>query len=183
MEEGSKQQDTWGSMKSILHSLDKSELIDLIHAVYQSDLEIQQALTARFFPSLKGINRIRMRIMNLIYPNPMGTLPIRAGDALRTIRKFYRVSENPTATCAMLLDAIEAGTAQAYDLGVEDETYFNALGQMLRMLVRIQGEFPREGRRVTRNRLVRISKSGSGIGWGLDEELREALRTLREMCR
>lgn len=175
--------ESWGSIKGCLQSLDKSGLIDVIHTICQSDAEIQQALAASFFPSEKGISRIRTRIVNLIYPNPLGTLPIRAGDALRTIRKFFKISGDPSATCAILLDGIEAGTAQANDLGLEDEAYFNALEQMLQMLVTLQAELPRQSRRAIRNRLTRVCENGKEIGFGYGERLLEAVRTVRGKCR
>jgi hypothetical protein len=174
---------TWSSIKAYLHSLDKSGLIDLIHGIYESDADIQHALAAKFIPSDSRINRIRRRIGNLVYPDPLGTLPIRAGDALKTIRKFYRVSEDPSATSDLLLDGIEAGTTQAADLGIEDGSYFNALGQMVRMLVTLQAELPRRDRRTIRTRLVRIYKTGKDVGWGHGEQLAEAVTALRRMCR
>ena len=174
---------TWSSIKVYLHSLDKSGLIDLIHRIYESDADIQQALAAKFIPSDPRINRIRKRIGNLVYPDPLGTLPIRAGDVLKTIKKFYMVSEDPCATSALLLDGIEAGTAQATDLGIEDETYFNTLGEMVRMLVTLQAELPRRDQRTIRDGLVRIYKTGKDVGWGHGEQLAEAVKALRRMCR
>ncbi len=174
---------TWNSIKVYLHSLDKSGLIELIHRIYESDADLQQALAAKLISSDPGINRIRKRIMNLVYPDPLGTLPIRAGDALKTIRKFYMVSEDPSATSALLLDGIEAGTDQAADLGIEDETYFNALGQMVQMLMELQAELPSRDRRTSRTRLVRIYKTGKDVGWGHGEQLAEAVKALRQMCR
>lgn len=175
--------ETWSSIKECLQSLDKSGLIEVIHTICQSDTETQQALAASFFPSEKGINQIRTRIINLIYPNPLGTLPIRAGDALRTIRKFFKISGDPSATSTMLLDGIEAGTAQANDLGLEDEAYFNALEQMLKMLVTLQAELPRQSRRVIRNRLTSIYENGKGVGLGYGDRLLEAVKTVRGKCR
>ena len=172
----------WSSIKSRLQTLDKSGLIDLLHAVYESDSEIQQALAAKFVRSDQGINRIRRRIINLVYPNPLGSLPIRAGEALKVIKKFYKVSDDASATSAMLLDGIEAGTAQAYDLGIEDETYFNALGQMMRMLVMFPPELSRQDRRTIRDRILRIYKTGKDVGWGHAEELGETLKAVRRMC-
>lgn len=173
----------WSSIKACLQGLDKNGLIEVIHSVYESDAEIQQALTTRFVPSDRSINRIRRRIMNLVYPNPLGTLPIRAGDALRTIRKFYKASDDPSATVAMLLDAIEAGTAQAEDLGIEDESYFNALAQMMRMLVTLQSKLSRPDRRIIRDRLVRIYDRGKHVPWGHADVLAQTLGTVRQMCR
>jgi len=178
-----KSRGTWSSIKACLESLDKGRLIDLIHTLYESDAEIQQALTARFLPSDQGIDRIRRRIMNLVYPNPLGSLPPRAGNALKVIKKFYTVSDDPSTTSAMLLDGIEAGTAQADDLGIEDEAYFNALGQMLRMLVKLQAELPRQDRRTIRDRLLKINQRGKNVGWGHAEQLADAVKAIREMCR
>lgn len=174
---------TWNSIKVYLHSLDKSGLIDLIHRIYESDADVQQALAAKIIRSDQAIDRIRKRIMNFVYPDPFGALPIRAGDALKTIRKFYVVSGDPCAASALLLDGIEAGTDQAADQGIEDEAYFNTLGQMVQMLVTLQAELPRRDRRTSRDRLVRIYKTGKDVGWGHGEQLAEAVTALRRMCR
>jgi hypothetical protein len=175
--------ETWAPIKGCLQLLDKSELIELIHTIYQGDAQIQAALTVRFFPSSKSIDQIRTHIINMIYPNPMGTRPIRASDAFKTIRKFFSISGDPSATCAMLLDGIEAGTAQAKDIGVEDETYFNALEKMIQMLMTLHAELPRQSRRVVRDRLIRIYDYGKGVGFGYDERLLEGVKTIRSKCR
>jgi len=121
--------------------------------------------------------------MNLVYPNPLGSLPIRAGDALKIIKKFYKISDDPSATAAMLLDGIEAGTGQADDLGIEGDTYFIVLGQMMRMLVALQEKLPRKDRRDIRDRLVRIYDLNKNIAWGHGDQLREVVRAVRRLSR
>jgi hypothetical protein len=174
---------TWTGIKACLQTMDKNGLVDLIHRLYESDPEIQQGLSMKFDPTDKCVNRARRRVMNLVYPNPMGSLPIRAGDALKVIKKFYKISEDQFSTCAMLLDGIEAGTVQAEDIGIEDDSYFNALGQMMRMLISLQSELPQKVRRQMLTRVVRIHEHGKNVAYGHGYGLTETLREMRRLCR
>ena len=120
--------------------------------------------------------------MNLIYPDPLGTDPVQAIEALKTIKTFYRASDDATATVALLLDAIEAGSGQANDMGIEDESYFDVLSEMMQILVKAQSELPRPDRRRVRARLVRIYSQGKHVGWGHSDDLLGTLREVRKSC-
>jgi hypothetical protein len=174
----------WNTIRGYLMEFTRDELIDtVIHDCYESDPEIQQALGAKFVPSREAANRLRRRVMNLVYPNPLQDLPIQPGEALRLIRKYLRISDDRHTTIAMLLDGIEAGTAQAVDLGIDTDPYFNAIEQMLKMVTTLSPEFARKDRRTIRDRLIRIAREGKGVGGGLEEMLTETVASLRQMCR
>jgi hypothetical protein len=163
--------------------MDGNDLVDLIHTIYESDPEVQQGLTMRFVPSERCITRARKRIVDLVYPDPLGIRPIQADKAVKAIKKFYRVSEDPVSTCAMLLDGIEAGTAQAEDIGIEDDSYFSALDRMMGMLVSLQNELSRQARRQNLSRMVRIHKHGRDVAFGHGYGLTETLEEMRRLCR
>ena len=92
---------TWASIKARLQSVERIGLVDLIHVLYESDPEIQQGLVMRFAPSEKCITPARKRIVDLVYPDPLGSLPIQADEAVEVIKKFHKISRDPISTCAM----------------------------------------------------------------------------------
>ena len=173
----------WAGIKTRLKTMERNNLVDLIHTMYESDPEIQQGLAMRFVPSEKCVTRARKRIADLVYPDPLGGDPIQADEAVKSIKMFYRVSEDPVSTCTMLLDGIGAGTAQAEDIGIEDDSYFAALDQMMRMLVSLQNELSRQARRQILSRMVRIHKHGKDVAFGHGDGLTETLEELRRLCR
>lgn len=83
----------------------------------------------------------------------------------------------------MLLDGIEAGTAQARDLGVEDDAYFNGLSAMMKILVSLIHELPRRTGRVIAKRFDRIYENEKGGGWIHSEVLLKILKEVRRSCR
>ncbi len=173
----------WAGIKTRLKSMDGNDLVDLIHTIYESDPEVKQGLEMRFVPSEECITRARKRIVDLVYPDPLGSRSIQADKAFKAIKKFYRVSEDPVSTCTMLLDGIGAGTAQAEDIGVEDDGYFAALDRMMRMLVSLQNELSRQARRLNLSRMVGIHKHGRNVAYGHGYGLTETLEELRRLYR
>ena len=172
----------WSAIKVYLRELGTDGLIDLIHDLYRSSPDVRLGLQARFFPTEDLINGIRKRIILQVYPDPLGSRRIQVREALNMIRKFHGISGDTHSATAMLLDGIEAGTAQARDLGVEDDAYFNGLSAMMKMLVSLMHELSRPTRRVIGNRLKRIYENGKDVGWGHSDELRKTLKEVRNAC-
>ena len=170
---------SWHGVKANLAAMDKDSIVDLIHALYDSDPEIQQGLLMRFVPAAMALTRLRRRVVNLVYPDPLGTLTFEAGAAFKLIRKLYKISGDPQATCELLLDGIEAGTAQAGDIGVEDDSYFIALGQMMKMLVSLQEKLPQRVRTRVLARFSKIHETGNDLAYGLGFDLTDTLTALR----
>lgn len=163
--------------------MDKRGLVDLIHAMYESDPEIKLGLIMRFAPSEKCLIRARKLVVHLVYPDPLGSDPILVDEALTRIKTFYEVSRDAASTCELLLDSIEAGTDQAEDLGIEDESYFIDLGTMMNMVISLQKMLSLPVRRQMLARVVRIYKRGKNVAFWHGEALTEMVRSMRRLCR
>jgi len=163
--------------------MDKSGLVDLIHAMYDSDAKIKRGLIMRFVPSEKCLTKARKQVVALVYPDPLGSDPILVDEALNGIKTFYAVSGDASSTCEMLLDGIEVGTAQAVDLGIEDASYFNDLATMMSMVISLQKGLSRPVRRQMLARVVRIHKLGKTVAFWHGETLTEMLRSMRRLSR
>ena len=173
----------WRGVKSSLISMDKSGLVDLIHAMYDSDAKIKRGLIMRFVPSEKCLTKARKQVVALVYPDPLGSDPILVDEALNGIKTFYAVSGDASSTCEILLDGIEAGTAQAVDLGIEDASYFNDLATMMSMVISLQKGLSRPVRRQMLARVVRIHKLGKTVAFWHGETLTQMLRSMRRLSR
>ena len=173
----------WRGVKSSLISMDKSGLVDLIHAMYDSDAKIKRGLIMRFVPSEKCLTKARKQVVALVYPDPLGSDPILVDEALNGINTFYAVSGDASSTCEILLDGIEAGTAQAVDLGIEDASYFNDLATMMSMVISLQKGLSRPVRRQMLARVVRIHKLGKTVAFWHGETLTQMLRSMRRLSR
>jgi hypothetical protein len=163
--------------------MDKSGLVDLIHAMYDSDPDIKRGLIMRFAPSDKCLTLARKQVVDLVYPDPLGGDPILVDEALIRIQKFHAVSRDGVSTCELLLDALEAGTAQAEGLGIEDARYFNNLAAMMSMVISLQKGLSRPARKQILARVVRIHKRGKTVAFWHGEALTEMLQSMRRLSR
>ena len=80
-----------------------------------------------------------------------------------------------------MLEFVEAGTAQAADLGYGDATYFTALERKVNEIVGLLDTLPSSERRPRTERLIRLGEYQGAIGWGYGDFLAAVAATLH--CR
>lgn len=72
-----------------------------------------------------------------------------------------------------MLTFVEAGTAQAADLGYGDEAYFNTLQIRLDAVAKEFDTLPEDVRAQVRSRLGRIQMRAQDVGWGFSDAVEE----------
>jgi hypothetical protein len=101
-----------------------------------------------------------------VFPDPLSRRPVRLREATATIREYQRATGNLTGTVDLMLDFVEAGTAQAANLGYGDEAYFTALERKVNEIVALLDTLPSADRRPRTERLIRFGEYQGTIGWG-----------------
>jgi hypothetical protein len=70
-----------------------------------------------------------------------------------------------------MLDFVEAGTAQAADLGYGDASYFTTLERKVNEILGLLDALPCADRRSRTERLIRLGEYQGAIGWGYGDFL------------
>lgn len=103
----------WARVKASLEKMDRIGLMALIRDLYEIDGLNRRVLHERFASSNATFQRYRDLVRAAVFPDPLGHQPIRLREATATIREYQRATGNLTGTVDLMLDFVEAGTAQA----------------------------------------------------------------------
>lgn len=106
-----------------------------------------------------------------VYPDPLSRRLIRLRDASATIVDYKRSTGDVAGVVDLLLTFVEAGTAQAADLGYGDDTYFVTLERKLTEAVSLLEGLPEPARAESVARIIRLGAYQAKIGWGYGDVL------------
>jgi hypothetical protein len=137
----------WGKLKAKLRRFGASELLTLIHDLYQASPENRQFLRGRLLPSAADLERYRSRVMDAVYPDPFSRKRVRVGEAERLIRHYRLSTGDRSGVVELMLTMVEAGTEQA--------------------------AVPDSARPAIVQRLGELAWRAESVGWGYGDAVRE----------
>ena len=170
---------TSARVEASLEKMDRIGVMALIHDLYKIDGLNRRVLHERFASSEVTFQRYRDLVRAAVFPDPLGHQPIRLRGAAATIREYQRATGDLPGTVDLMLDFVEAGTAQAADLGYGDDTYFAALERKVNEIVGLLDTLPPAERLPRAERLIRLGKYQGAIGWGYCDFLADVAAKLR----
>ena len=148
----------WGQVKAKLKRFHASELLSVIHDLYQASPENRQFLHARLFPSAASLDEYRRRVEDAIFPDPFSRKQVRVGEAERLIRHYRLSTGDQVGVVDLMLSMVEAGTEQAADLGYGDDAYFASLKRVLRSVVDAVPSLPQSAMPAIEERLEELAQ-------------------------
>jgi hypothetical protein len=163
----------WGKVKAKLRRFNASELLTLIHDLYQASPENRQFLQGRLLPSAADLEKYRRRVEDAIFPDPFSRKRVRLGEAERLIRHYRLSTGDQLGVVDLMLAMVEAGTEQAIDLGYGDDAYFASLERVLRSVVDAVPSLPASARPSIVQRLRELARRAEPIGWGYGDAVHE----------
>jgi hypothetical protein len=163
----------WGKVKAKLKRFNASELLSVIHDLYQASPENRQFLNARLLPSAASLEDYRRRVADAIFPDPFSRKQVRIGEAERLIRHYRLSTGDQAGVVDLMLAMVEAGTEQAADLGYGDDAYFASLERVLRSVVEAVPSLPLSAIPPIEERLEALAGRSKAIGWGYGDAVHE----------
>jgi hypothetical protein len=167
----SKKPGSWSNVKASLSSMDRAGLVGVIRDLYDASTANRRFLHARFVPAAAALDDYRDLVDKAVYPDPLSNRPIRLRDAAAAITDYQRSTGDLAGVLDLLLTFVEAGTAQAADLGYGDDAYFSTLERKLAKAADLFEALPDEDRDKVAARFVRLGQYQDEIGWGYGEYL------------
>ena len=153
--------------------MDSGALINLLKDMYRASKDDQRFLHARLLDSQIELEKYSKLVEDAVYPNWRGQQPVRISEAKRLIRHYRQATRDIEGTVDLMLTFVEAGTAQAANLGYNEGRYFAALERTLDEIDDAFAELSPEWRRHAADRLQEIAFEAESIGWGYGDYAQE----------
>jgi hypothetical protein len=174
---------TWSHIKRELAGVDKAELLEIIHTLYEYSDDNRLLLAARS-PAKGDRDAIReeyrTKIVEQFYPT-RGFAKVKLAEARRAIRDYRKASGDLAGALDLMLTYLEVGTRFANEWGVDDQKLYDSLISVLDEVVKLlttsegsqqYGQF--------RDRLLAVSRDAKNIGYGYGDYVEEVVQELEE---
>jgi hypothetical protein len=170
----------WSDIKAALDGCDRNGLIGLLRDLYEASETNRRFLHARYASSAGVLEDYRRRVSQAVAPDPFSRQPVRLRDATAAITEYRRATGDVAGCVDLMLEFVEAGTAQTADVGGGDDAYFSALERKVREVMRALGDLADTQRAAAIDRLIQLGQYGDQIGWGYGDFLLEMAAKLQK---
>jgi hypothetical protein len=165
---------SWTQVKTKLLSLDKRELLDIIHNLYQLNQDNKVFLTTQFKTGDTEVlaEPYRRAIRREFNPD-RGFPRLQLRSARKALNDFKKANADPKAQLDMMIYYVEQGVVCTRQYGDIDEPFYSSLESVfedaLALLHRLRN--PEELIVEFYPRLERIVKDTRNMGWGFHDFL------------
>ena len=143
----------------------------IVRDLYEASSSNRRFLHARLVSAAGTLDEYRHLVETAVFPDPLSQRAIRLRDAGAAITNYKRSTGDLIGVVDLLLTFVEAGTAQAADLGYGDDAYFLALERKVNEVISLLDSLPAEARDRSVARLIHLARYQDKIGWGYGDHL------------
>jgi hypothetical protein len=167
---------TWSTVKSAVAKLSNSELLSLVAELYRLSKQNQAFLHARYADADAAMEDCKKIISECLYPDMQRDRPLQVAKAKKAIADFCKTVANPVLHSELMVYFLEQGNSFTVEYGDIDADFYEALLAMAHRAVNSICDLPKEKQKPFTERIAKVVRSSSGIGWGYHDELAEIYR-------
>ena len=167
---------TWSTVKSAASQLSHSELLSLVADLYRLSKQNQAFLHARYADADAAMEDCKKIITECLYPDMQRDRPLQVAKAKKAVADFCKAVANPELHAELMVFFLEQGNTFTVEYGDIDAGFYEALLAMARHAVKRICDLPKEKQVPFTERIAKVVRSSSGIGWGYHDELTEIYR-------
>jgi len=164
---------TWSTVKAAASELSQKELLSLVGELYRLSKSNQSFLHARFADRDAAMEECKNLVSECLYPDVQRDRPLEVAKARKAVADFCKAVADPAAHAELMLFFLEQGNAFTLEYGDIDAGFYSALVAMARRAVEAIVSLPVDLQESFRERLAKVVRSSSGIGWGYHDDLKE----------
>jgi hypothetical protein len=164
-----KAQAAWGQVKSKLSDLDQTGLIALLHDLYAASKDNQAFLHARLGLGSDSLEPYKRVIARSLWPDWNKSASVAA--AKKAISTYSKARGRPEDMAELMVFFCEQATGFIRDMGLQDESYFDALVRMYARALTAVAALTHPQRANLNERLRRLPKLCGDIGYGVFDEM------------
>jgi len=161
----------WSDIKSRISDWDRAGLIALIQDLYAASKDNQVFLHARFALRSDILEPYKETIARWLWPDVLKNQDISVSKAKKAISDYKKAVGNPEALAELMVFYCEMAAGFSHDVGLQDESYFDALVRMFEQSLQIAAGLPTEQWKRFLTRLDQVRRISHDFGYGVGDEM------------
>ena len=166
---------TWRDVKQHLADFDQLALLGLVQDLYQTHKDNQIFLHSRFNLAGDNLQPYKEIIERWVFPDVMRNQPISVTKAKKAISDYKKAAGSSEGVTELSVFYCESCMNFLDTCGMEDESYFNALTQIIEQALKALQQLEMEQKVPFIERLARLRYRSNQYGYGIEEDIEELM--------
>jgi hypothetical protein len=166
---------TWTDVKSKLTDFDRSGLLGLIQDLYAASKENQAFLHARFALGGDVLKPYKAVVDRWLWPDVFKNQDTSVTKAKKAISDYRKAIGQPEGLAELMIFYCECAAGFSDDVGLQDESYFDALVRMFDQALKAVSALPDGRRPALLARLDAVRRMSHNFGYGVGDAMDELL--------
>jgi hypothetical protein len=165
----------WSDVKARLADFDRAGLIELIHDLYSANKDNQAFLHARFSLGTELLKPYKVIIDRWLWPDVFKNQDTSVSKAKKAISDFKKAVGHPEGMAELMVFYCERAAGFSNDVGLQDESYFDALVRMFEQALKAVHSLPEDVRPPLHGRLDAVRRISHNFGYGVGDDMDDLL--------
>lgn len=166
---------SWADVKSKLNDFDRSGLIGLLQGLYAANKDNQNFLHARFALGGDVLKPYKVTIERWLWPDVFKRQDISVAKAKKAIADYKKAIDHPDGLVELMVFYCERADGFSNDVGLQDESYFNALVRMFEEALKAISALPEARQPELLARLDVVRRISRNFGYVVGDEMNDLL--------
>jgi hypothetical protein len=162
---------SWGDVKGRLADVDRAGLLKLVQDLYAASKDNQSFLHARFGLGDDLLKPYKVVIDRWLWPDAFKNQDVSVAKAKKAISDYRKAVGQPDGLAELMVFFCERGIGFSSDVGLQDESFFDALVRMFEQALVIVSTLPEPGRVKLLDRLDAARHLSGNLGYGVSDDL------------
>jgi len=162
---------TWSAVKSTVLKLDRDALMALIRDLYDLSPSNRQYVDARLRLGQDSLIEYKQTVAECMYPDAERNRPVQISKAKKAISEYRKATHDVRGEIDLMIHFVECGNQFTLEYGDIDGPFYDSLLSMYGRAVETVVKLPESQQEPFRKRLLELTKSSDGIGWGYHDGL------------
>ena len=161
----------WSDVKAQLIEFDRVDLLRLVQDLYAASNENQAFLHARFTEGDDSLDRYKSVIDRWLWPDVFKNQDVSVSKAKKAIVDYKKAVGHSGGTAELMVFYCERAAGFSNDVGMQDESFFDALVRMFEQSLKIVSTLPEGQRPALRQRLEHVRHICHRLGYGVGDAM------------
>lgn len=168
-----KRQVTWSDVKTRLTDFDRAGLMDLVQDLYAVSKDNQAFLHARFALGGDVLRPYKATLSRWLWPDVFKKQDTSVTRAKRAVSDYRKAIGHPERLAELMVFYCEQAAGFSNDVGLQDESYFDALVRMFARAVTAANALSSGQRDPLLRRLDQVRRVSHNFGYGVGDDMDE----------